>query len=162
VRQRASKLTEGTEERMETDTNNNLPARRVNGRMWGVGESGNPSGRPIGARGRFSQRFVADLTNAWEQHGATALARTAEEYPDRFVGICSHLIPKDVSVSIQATLPAGLDQDDWAALVGLVTAVKRSLPGASRLKAANVADHVCAALEGYQPLPAIDVTPTTS
>jgi hypothetical protein len=27
--------------------------------------------------GRFSQRFIADLTAAREEHGATALARTA-------------------------------------------------------------------------------------
>jgi hypothetical protein len=36
-----------------------------------------------GARGRFSQRFIADLTDAWEEHGATALARTAQDFPDR-------------------------------------------------------------------------------
>ena len=87
-----------------------LPARRVNGRMWQPGESGNAGGRPIGARGRFSQRFIADLTNAWEQYGADALAKTAQDYPDRFVGICSHLIPKDVQVSLTTQLPAGLDQ----------------------------------------------------
>jgi hypothetical protein len=44
------------------------PVRRVNGRMWQAGESGNPHGRPVGARGRFSERFVADLATAW---GAT-------------------------------------------------------------------------------------------
>jgi hypothetical protein len=69
---------------------------------WVQGQSGNLNGRPVGARGRFSQRFIADLSDAWGEHGATALARTAKEYPDRFVGICAHLIPKDVSVSISA------------------------------------------------------------
>jgi hypothetical protein len=63
------------------------PARHVNGRMWQPGESGNPHGRPVGARGRFSERFVADLTTAWEQYGETALAETAKLYPDRFVAI---------------------------------------------------------------------------
>jgi hypothetical protein len=89
------------------EVESDLPAKRVNGRMWLPGESGNPAGRPIGARGRFSQQFIADLSDAWAEHGATALARTAKEYPDRFVGICAHLIPKDVQVSISATLPAG-------------------------------------------------------
>jgi hypothetical protein len=63
------------------------PARHLNGRMWSPGQSGNPHGRPVGARGRFSERFVADLTTAWEQYGETALAETAELYPDRFVAI---------------------------------------------------------------------------
>jgi hypothetical protein len=148
-------LTEGTEE-MEIEPD--LPVKRINGRMWQPGESGNPNGRPVGARGRFSQRFVADLTDAWEEHGATALARTAKEYPDRFVGICSHLIPKDVSVSISATLPAGLDADDWAALVGLVAGIKQAMPEAKNMRPADVADHVARALEAYQPLPVIDQT----
>jgi hypothetical protein len=69
------------------DVETDLPARRVNGRMWTPGQSGNPSGRPIGARGRFSQQFISDLTTAWEQYGADALAQTAKLYPDRFVGI---------------------------------------------------------------------------
>ena len=51
------------------------PARHVNGRMWQPGQSGNRHGRPVGARGRFSERFVADLTTAWEQYGAPALDR---------------------------------------------------------------------------------------
>jgi hypothetical protein len=142
---------------METEPD--LPVKRVNGRMWQPGESGNPAGRPIGARGRFSQRFIADLTDAWEEHGATALARTAKEYPDRFVAICSHLIPKDVSVSLQATmLPSGLDHDDWQALVGVVAAIKQTIPEAKNMKAEPVADHVARALEAYQALPVIDVT----
>ena len=140
------------------ETQPDLPVKQVNGRMWQPGESGNPAGRPIGAHGRFSQRFIADLTNAWEEHGAMALARTAKEYPDRFVGICSHLIPKDVSVSIAAQLPAGLDHDDWQALVGLVAAIKRSMPEAKGMKAEAVAAHVACAIEAYDPLPVIDVT----
>jgi hypothetical protein len=135
-----------------------LPVKRANGRTWQPGESGNPAGRPIGARGRFSQRFIADLSNAWEEHGATALARTAKEFPDRFVGICSHLIPKDVSVSITAQMPAGLDADDWQALVGLVAAIKRSMPEAKSMKAEAVAEHVSRALAAYDAVPVIDAT----
>src|SRR5689334_9101010 len=101
-----------------------LPAssatKRINGRMWTPGESGNPHGRPIGARGRFSQRFITDLAAAWEQYGEQALARTAVEYPDRFVGICTHLLPKDVSVSLTAQLPGGLSADDWSIMVELL------------------------------------------
>ena len=106
-----------------------VPANRVNGRMWQPGESGNPNGRPIGARGRFSQRFVADLTDAWEKRGAAALEQTAKLYPDRFVGICSHLIPKDVSVSLTAALPGNLEASDWTLILEVLSAVKRSNAG---------------------------------
>ena len=70
-------LTEGTEG-LRSATPATAPATsRANGRMWTPGQSGNAAGRPIGARGRFSQQFIADLRNAWEQYGADAVAQTA-------------------------------------------------------------------------------------
>src|SRR5262249_10112640 len=78
------------------------PAKRVNGRMWQPGQSGNPLGRPIGARGRFSQQFIEDMRASWEEHGATVMDRVAVEYPDRYLGIAAHLIPKEVTATIEA------------------------------------------------------------
>jgi len=52
-----------------------VPAKRVNGRMWQPGESGNPNGRPVGARGRFSQRFIADLMTPGRNTGRQHLNR---------------------------------------------------------------------------------------
>jgi hypothetical protein len=106
--------------------------------MWQPGESGNPHGRPVGARGRFSERFVADLTTAWEQYGEAVLARTATEFPDRFLGIASHLIPKDVSVSLTARLPANLDATDWQMLIETLDAIKQCLPDAGRRQPGEV------------------------
>jgi len=88
--------------------------------MPAPGQSGNPLGRPVGARGRFSQQFISDLTNAWEQYGADALAQTAKLYPDRFAVSA----PKDLSVSVTAQLPGNLDPSDWALLVEVIGAVR--------------------------------------
>ena len=120
--------------------------KRLNGRMWGAGQSGNPAGRPVGARGRFSERFVADLTTAWEQYGETALAETAKLYPDRFVAIASHLIPKDVSVSLTARLPANLDATDWELLIETLDAIKQCLPDASQRQPGEVMQYVLEAI----------------
>ena len=122
------------------------PARHVNGRMWQPGESGNRHGRPVGARGRFSERFVTDLTTAWEQHGETALAETAKLYPDRFVAIASHLIPKDVSVSLTARLPANLDATDWQMLIETLDAIKQCLPDAGQRQPGEVMRYVLEAI----------------
>ena len=46
------------------------------------GTAGATAGRPVGARGRFSERFIDDLTAAWNEHGETALAQTAKLYPE--------------------------------------------------------------------------------
>ena len=126
-----------------------VAANRVNGRMWQPGEFGNPNGRPVGARGRFSQRFVADLTDAWEKHGAAALEQTAKLYPDRFVGICSHLIPKDVSVSLTAALPGNLEASDWTLILEVLGAVKRGLPDAGVRPPGEVMSFVLAAIRTH-------------
>ena len=100
--------------------------QRVNGRMWTPGQSGNPAGRPIGARGRFSQQFVEDMRASWERHGATVMDRVAAEYPDRYLGIAAHLVPKEVTATIEAG-HGGLDPADYA----ILQAIKESLPAAN-------------------------------
>ena len=108
------------------------------------------------ARGRFSERFVADLTTAWEQYGETALAETAKLYPDRFVAICSHLIPKDVSVSLTARLPANLDASDWELLLEVLSAVKQSVPDAGSREPRAVLEHVLEAIRMANATPTIE------
>jgi hypothetical protein len=61
-------------------------------------------------------------------------------------------------VSISATLPAGLDADDWQALVGLVAAIRQSMPEAKGMKAEAVAEHVSRALAAYDATPIIEAT----
>jgi hypothetical protein len=45
------------------------------------GQSGNPAGRPIGARQRISEKLLADLAVVWEEHGQEVLHRLAKEEP---------------------------------------------------------------------------------
>ena len=132
------------------------PARHVNGRPWSVGQSGNPHGRPVGARGRFTERFVTDLTKDWEQYGETALAETAKLYPDRFVAICSHLIPKDVSVSLTARLPANLDATNSQMLIETLDAIKQCLPDAAQRQPGEVMRYVLEAIRMANATPTIE------
>jgi hypothetical protein len=103
------------------DVETDLPARRVNGRMWQPGQSGNKLGRPIGARGRFSQQFIEDMRLSWGQHGAAVMDRVAKEFPDRYLGIAAHLIPKEIEATISAQLP--IDQTDLELLRAIRTAL---------------------------------------
>ena len=109
------------------------PAKRVNGRMWQPGQSGNPLGRPIGARGRFSQQFIEDMRASWEKHGATVMDRVAVEYPDRYLGIAAHLIPKEVEATITAG-HTGLDGSDLA----LLKACKAEIEGVESMSPQQV------------------------
>ena len=45
---------------------------------WKKGQSGNPKGRPVGARHKFSEAFCEDLHEVWKAQGKQALEMAAE------------------------------------------------------------------------------------
>jgi hypothetical protein len=51
---------------------------------WKLGQSGNPAGRPIGARQKIAERLLADLADVWEPHGKSVLERLAMTEPGKF------------------------------------------------------------------------------
>src|SRR3954447_14269479 len=60
------------------------------------GQSGNPRGRPKGARNRLGEEFLAELYNAFETNGRAAIERVVEEDPAAFLRIIASLVPKEV------------------------------------------------------------------
>src|SRR3954452_9896633 len=60
------------------------------------GQSGNPRGRPKGARNRLGEEFLAELYNAFVANGRAAIERVVEEDPAAFLRIIASLIPKEV------------------------------------------------------------------
>ena len=49
---------------------------------WQKGQSGNPNGRPKGARNRLSESVLSELITHWEEHGRDEIERTCKENPD--------------------------------------------------------------------------------
>jgi hypothetical protein len=80
------------------------PKQRVVGVPFKPGQSGNPAGRPIGARNKLSTDFLADLHNAWREFGPDALARCAKEEPGKFCQIVSNLLPRDISIDVNVAV----------------------------------------------------------
>jgi hypothetical protein len=128
---------------------------RVNGRMWSPGQSGNPLGRPIGARGRFSQQFIDDMRASWDRHGATVMDRVAVEYPDRYLGIAAHLIPKEIEATISAAV-GGLDATDFA----ILRAIRDAIPAANQQQPGDVLRFVEEAVKAHASVPMIEANPT--
>jgi hypothetical protein len=100
-------------------------------RPWQPGVSGNPNGRPT-ARSRLTERFIADISDTWAEHGAAILKRMAVKEGTRFADLCSRLIPRDVQLTLQQRLPGGLEPDDWQSMLELLSAIKSQLPDDKR------------------------------
>jgi len=68
------------------------------GRPWQKGQSGNPKGRPPGARGKLGEDFLSDLHGAWHKHGSAALERCAQSEPTQFVKVVASVLPREILV----------------------------------------------------------------
>src|SRR5262245_40290081 len=97
---------------------------------WQPGQSGNPAGRPN--RARLTERYVSDIAASWEKHGAKVLEAMATKSPTQYADLCSRLIPKDVSVTLQTRLPGNLEPADWQTFMEVLGAIKQALPGDQR------------------------------
>lgn len=65
------------------------------------GQSGNPSGRPKGARSKLSESFLKDLLADWSENGASALKTLRAEKPDVYVKVIADLIPKEIELKAE-------------------------------------------------------------
>jgi hypothetical protein len=70
--------------------------RRVPGRPFKPGQSGNPSRRPKGSRNRLSEDFLHDLHSYWQEHGSAVIDRLRNEKPDIFLRVVADVLPRHV------------------------------------------------------------------
>ncbi|WP_273794168.1 DUF5681 domain-containing protein [Brucella intermedia] len=64
------------------------------------GQSGNPSGRPKGARNKLGEAFLEDLLHAWEAQGPAVIQTVIEKKPDVFLKVVASLMPKDLNINV--------------------------------------------------------------
>lgn len=79
------------------------------------GQSGNPGGRPIGARNRLQGDFANELAEHFATHGKDAIYRAANEDPLGYIKVVASLMPKQVAQAepledlTRAELVAGIE-----------------------------------------------------
>ena len=89
------------------------------------GHSGNPKGRPKGARNKLSEQFLDDLHELWEREGKTALEAMLKESPIKFCMMVSTMVPREFQVGVSADRPiTELSNDELMAIISSDTKLK--------------------------------------
>ena len=113
---------------------------------WPPGVSGNPNGRPVGSRSAFSAGFTRNLAEVWADKGKAAMLYTAEKQPAVFFATCARLLPNDVRVTVEQSLPGNLSMEDWQMMKEIIAAVRQAIPDAAGAPPGAVLEHVLTAL----------------
>src|SRR5262249_41030320 len=68
---------------------------------WQPGQSGNPLGRPLGARSRLSEAFIEAVGEAWAKYGFACLKWLAMNDKATFVHVALALVPKQLKAELE-------------------------------------------------------------
>ena len=105
------------------------PALAAN--QWKPGQSGNPAGKPKGARNKLSEAFVAALFEDFEEANATgesngkaAIAKVRAEEPGTYLKVIAALAPKQIHIK-EDVLDA-FDDDELTAAMAAVRAIREA------------------------------------
>ena len=64
------------------------------------GQSGNPTGRPKGARNKLSEAFIQALCEDFDRHGVSVICRVRDEKPEQYLKVIASILPRDVNLSV--------------------------------------------------------------
>ncbi len=65
---------------------------------WQPGQSGNPAGRPKGARDRVSEKLLQVLEEDFAEHGAAVIEAVRVKRPHEYLKIVASLMPKQLEI----------------------------------------------------------------
>ena len=74
------------------------------------------------------------------------MVKTARNNPAVFFATCARLIPNDVRVTVEQSLPGNLSMEDWQVMREIVAAVRQAVPDAASQPPGAVLEHVLEAL----------------
>ncbi len=67
-------------------------------KRWKPGQSGNPGGKPVGARNRLQGEFMRRLADDFDRFGIYAIARVRRHDPAAYLRVIASLMPKEIDL----------------------------------------------------------------
>jgi len=67
--------------------------------LWGPGQSGNPKGRPKGARQKLGEAFLEGMLKDFEEHGDDVIQKVRTEKPDQYLKVVASILPKEIEAA---------------------------------------------------------------
>jgi hypothetical protein len=99
---------------------------------WKPGQSGNPAGRPMGSRNKFTEDVIQAFAVDWAAGGPEVIARVRQQDPSTYLRVIASILPKDLLLTVQPSTPGNLDPDEWRVLVDLVKLIAASSPSGAK------------------------------
>lgn len=67
---------------------------------WKPGQSGNPAGKPKGARNKLGEAFIQALHDSFEANGPETIEQVRVEKPDQYLKVIASLLPKEMNLTV--------------------------------------------------------------
>jgi hypothetical protein len=100
------------------DADTRAPKQQI-GVPFKPGQSGNPKGRPVGAKQKIGEAFVDALHEDFIEHGAKAIVACREAKPEVYLQVIAKIVPKELNIK----------GDGLAAFVKLWDAISNGMAG---------------------------------
>src|SRR5215203_42949 len=82
-----------------TSNNGSVPEPTgINRGHWQPGRSGNPAGRPKGARSKLSESFLKALSENFDAHGVDVIEEVRSSRPHEYLKIVAAALPRQMQL----------------------------------------------------------------
>ena len=73
------------------------------------GKSGNPAGRPKGARSKLGEAFIDAMLADFNKHGKMAIETVRDEKPDQYLKVIASILPKEITGEDGEAIPVAIE-----------------------------------------------------